>query len=321
MGLRVEGGAPTEGDRGGPHRAVGPLEPPGADSRRRAGAPRPGTGHVGGGEPRSRDRAASPWATTPADLVVAAQHRAGPIEVALREGVADGGTTPCERAGVGPVDWRRGPAPPREAGSAPIAWSADVAAAGGRSGSPPPRSPRGRRGGARGPACTKSSAGSWDRSLVERDHQRHRSIPVAARSSSLLVEVGEQAGARRGPDHRSRVSVEGDDRGLTRLGGLGPTPDLGDDGLVAQVDAVVGPDGDDAALAGRCSGVDAAAISIAGEPTPRSPAPARSTAWRCRWRWARRPRAGRRRRRARPTARGRWRRARRGEPACRGRRP
>ena len=63
----------------------------------------------------------------------------------------------------------------------------------------------------------------------------------------LLVEVAQQAGRRLGPHDHGRVAVEGDHDGLQALGG-GQRPDLVDDGLVAEVHAVVRADGDGARL-------------------------------------------------------------------------
>ena len=66
----------------------------------------------------------------------------------------------------------------------------------------------------------------------------------------LLLEIGQQLGRRLGPDDLGRVPVEGDDHRL-RSQLLGATPHLGDDGLVAEMHAVVRPDGDHRPAGGR----------------------------------------------------------------------
>ena len=89
--------------------------------------------------------------------------------------------------------------------------------------------------------------------LVERDHEAEVDAGLG-QQLELLLEVGEQP--RRGgrPHDRGGVPVEGDDGGAQPLG-LGPLADLGDDGLVAEVHAVVGADGDDAALGRSRAGI------------------------------------------------------------------
>jgi hypothetical protein len=89
--------------------------------------------------------------------------------------------------------------------------------------------------------------------LVERDHEAEVDAGLG-QQLQLLREVGEQP--RRGgrPHDRRRVPVEGDDGGAQPLG-LGSLSDGGDDRLVAEVDAVVGADGDDAALGRSRAGI------------------------------------------------------------------
>ncbi|MNC90112.1 hypothetical protein D3C83_61680 [compost metagenome] len=67
--------------------------------------------------------------------------------------------------------------------------------------------------------------------------------PGGLEQLELLVEAGEQLGGGLGPDDLGRVAVEGDEGGdLPPLVGL--FPDEAQEGLVAEVDAVEGTDGD-----------------------------------------------------------------------------
>ena len=85
--------------------------------------------------------------------------------------------------------------------------------------------------------------------LVEADD--HRPVDTGRRQQlELLVEVAEQQRGRLGTHHRGRVAVEGDDHGGQAVV-LGPGPQLGQQGPVPEVDAVVGADGDGRAAGGR----------------------------------------------------------------------
>ena len=94
--------------------------------------------------------------------------------------------------------------------------------------------------------ATKSSADSERSGLVEVDH--HHVVDAGrAEQLQLLVEVGEQAGRRVGPDHLGGMAVEGD-HGAAVTTRSGPAHHLGDHRAVSEVEAVVGADGDHRAL-------------------------------------------------------------------------
>ena len=95
-------------------------------------------------------------------------------------------------------------------------------------------------------SCTKSSADSCGPLLVEVDDGRD--VHAGGRQQlQLLVEIGEQQRRRLGPHDHGGMAVERDHCGPRAQVG-GQPPDVGDDRPVAEVDTVVGADGDDAAL-------------------------------------------------------------------------
>ena len=77
-------------------------------------------------------------------------------------------------------------------------------------------------------------------------HDRGDVEPGGVQQLQLLVEVGELGRGRFRPHDEGRVLVEGDDRG-PGVEVAGQAADLVDDRAVAEVDAVVGADRDDAA--------------------------------------------------------------------------
>ena len=97
--------------------------------------------------------------------------------------------------------------------------------------------------------------GSLRPGLVEVDHQRVVDAG-GLQQLELLLEVGEQEGRRLGPDDHGRVPVEGHDGAVAARARRRPPPHLGDDGLVPEVHAVVGTDGDHAPAGGRGHGPD-----------------------------------------------------------------
>ena len=86
-------------------------------------------------------------------------------------------------------------------------------------------------------------------------------MPVSASSSSFWSRSVSSRGADSGRTTDGRVAVEGDDRAAQAPLG-GPAADLADHRPVAEVDAVVGADGDGRALRRRGHGRRSRSTSI-----------------------------------------------------------
>ena len=223
--------------------------------RRPAGRRAFGTSTLAVGKPSRRPRW-SPSTTGPRASYGRPSMRRGQLDVAAGERAADGGAADRLVDAVGPRR-RAAPGRPRSRASRRLrAAGRRCPRDGCRSGSP--RRPRRRCTARHSTAPARRTTPATPAPAPRRSGSTTvASMPVCGQQLEPLLEIGEQLRRRLGPDDRGRVAVEGERRRSGRRRSAAMRPHLGDHRLVAEVDAVVGADRDDGALARPRCRVDA----------------------------------------------------------------